>query len=341
MLNTVYRLVAPRRFEAEFTDLSVNDNIVFVRPTHLSICAADQRYYQGKRDPNILKKKLPMSLIHEGVGDVIFDLKGEFEIGQSVAMVPNTPVENDPIIAENYLRSSKFRASGFDGFMQDIVAIERNRIVCLPDDIDKNVAAFTELVSVTYHTINRFIEKSNSRRNTIGIWGDGNLGFITALVLKKRLPKAKVLVFGIDEVKLSDFVFVDQIYDVTEVPEDLLVDHAFECVGGPASASAIDQIIDHINPEGSIGLMGVSEERVPVNSRMILEKGLTLFGSSRSGVEDFRDTIEFYKENEDVPEYLKNIIDDIIEIRSMNDIIHAFESDIGKKGGKTVMVWKK
>ena len=30
-------------------------------------------------------------------------------------MIPNTPVEKDDIIAENYLRSSKFRASGFDG----------------------------------------------------------------------------------------------------------------------------------------------------------------------------------------------------------------------------------
>jgi ribitol-5-phosphate 2-dehydrogenase len=39
----------------------------------MSICAADQRYYTGSRDENVLSKKLPMSLIHEGVGEVVFN----------------------------------------------------------------------------------------------------------------------------------------------------------------------------------------------------------------------------------------------------------------------------
>ena len=49
MLNAVYRLVAPRRFEVEFTDIDLTAGNVIVRPTYLSICNADQRYYQGKR----------------------------------------------------------------------------------------------------------------------------------------------------------------------------------------------------------------------------------------------------------------------------------------------------
>lgn len=67
-----------------------------------------------------------------------------------------------------------------------------------------------------------------------------------------------------------------------------MVDHAFECVGGIKSEDAIEQIIDHINPEGCISLMGVSEEPVDVNTRMVLEKGLTLLGNSRSGYEDLK-----------------------------------------------------
>lgn len=47
MLNTVYRLVAPRRFEVAFNDIDLNSDKVVVRPTHLSICHADQRYYQN------------------------------------------------------------------------------------------------------------------------------------------------------------------------------------------------------------------------------------------------------------------------------------------------------
>ena len=150
MLNTVYRLVAPRRFEVAFNDIDLNSDDVIVRPTHLSICNADQRYYQGSRPAEILAKKLPMALIHEGIGDVIYDRTGEFKRGELVVMIPNTPEEKDDIVAENYLRSSKFRASGFDGFMQDNVAMRRDRLVRLPQDIDRTVAAFTEIVTVPY-----------------------------------------------------------------------------------------------------------------------------------------------------------------------------------------------
>ena len=82
MLNTVYRLVAPRRFEVAFNDIDLNSDKVVVRPTHLSICHADQRYYQGLRDAEILRKKLPMALIHEAIGEVVRDPSGIFKTGE-------------------------------------------------------------------------------------------------------------------------------------------------------------------------------------------------------------------------------------------------------------------
>ena len=341
MLNTVYRLVAPRQFEAEFTDIDLNSGSVIVRPAYLSICNADQRYYQGKRNAKVLKEKLPMALIHEAVGDVVFDPEGEYKPGDTVVMVPNTPVENDEIVAENYLRSSKFRSSGYDGFMQDVVAMRRDRLIALPDGIDKAVAAFTEFVSVAYHTINRFDAKAHKRRNTVGFWGDGNLSYVTSLLFKKRFPGTKVLIFGVHESKMRDFTFADGTYNVADLPEDLMVDHAFECIGGQASGTGINQIIDHINPEGTISILGVSEEPVPILTRMMLEKGITVFGSSRSGAQDFRDVIAMYGEHPEIVEYLQDIVNQVIHVHSIEDMTRAFDEDIRKTGGKTVMVWDK
>ena len=341
MLNTVYRLVGPRQFEAEFTDISVKDDCVIVRPTHLSICNADQRYYQGKRDPKVLKKKLPMALIHEGIGDVLYDSEGQYAPGDSVVMVPNTPFESDDIIAENYLRSSKFRASGYDGFMQDLIDIRRDRIVRLPDNINKEVAAFTEFVSVAYHAIDRFTQKSHKRRNSIGIWGDGNLAYCTALLFKKRFPQSEIYIFGKHEIKMEDFVFADKVFNVADIPDDLRIDHAFECIGGSASGTGINQIIDYINPEGTISILGVSEDPVPVNTRMVLEKGITIYGSSRSSIQNFKDTIDFYEEHPEVIEYLEKIINQVVPVYSLSDMRKAFDIDIHKAGGKTVMLWKK
>lgn len=340
MINTVYRLSAPRRFEIAFEDIELFGKNAVVRPTHLSICNADMRYYLGTRDAKVLAEKLPMALIHEGAGEVVFDPTGTFKSGDKVVMVPNLACEEDEVIAENYLRSSKFCGSTMDGFLQEYVEISPKRLVALPENINMNVAAFTEIVSVTVHTISRFDKIAHKRRNTIGVWGDGNLGYITSLFLKKQFPQSKIIVFGTTFEKLSDFTFADETYVVSNVPEGVQIDHAFECVGSNGSPIAIEQIISLIRPEGTISIMGVSEYPVPINTRMILEKGLRMFGSSRSGVADFKKTVEMYKTNPEIIDYLGNLISSVNTVRTVADIKNAFEKDTRKAFGKTIMKWE-
>lgn len=340
MINTVYRLSAPRRFEIAFEDIELFGQNAVVRPTHLSICNADMRYYLGTRDAKVLAEKLPMALIHEGAGEVVFDPTGTFKSGDKVVMVPNLACEEDEVIAENYLRSSKFCGSTMDGFLQEYVEISPKRLVALPENINMNVAAFTEIVSVSVHAISRFDKIAHKRRNTIGVWGDGNLGYITSLFLKKQFPQSKIIVFGTTFEKLSDFTFADETYVVSNVPEGVQIDHAFECVGSNGSPIAIEQIISLIRPEGTISIMGVSEYPVPINTRMILEKGLRMFGSSRSGVADFKKTVEMYKTNPEIIDYLGNLISSFNTVRTVADIKNAFEKDTRKAFGKTIMKWE-
>ena len=340
MINQVYRLVSPRQFEITYKDKSIISDQVVVRPTHLSICAADQRYYTGTRGKEAMRQKLPMSLIHEGVGEVVFDPTNTFEIGTYVVMVPNIPTESDKVIAENYLRSSKFRSSGFDGFMQDYVFLGVDRLVELPQDIDLDVAAFTELVTITTHALSRFDLRAHDRRDTFGVWGDGNLGFITCLFLKKLYPNSKVIIFGKTDYKMNHFSFVDDAIKIDAIPEDLKIDHGIECAGGRGSQYAINQIIDVINPEGSISLLGVSEYPVEINTRMVLEKGLTLIGSRRSGTIDFKNTVDIYNEHQDVVEYLSTLVGNVHDVETIDHITESFESDLSSSWGKTVMRWK-
>ena len=339
MNNRIYSLVAPKTIKIVDSKVTESDEII-VRPAFLSICHADQRYYQGARSAEVLAKKLPMALIHEGIGKVIYDPEDEFARDQFVVMIPNTPYETDDIIAENYLRTSKFRASGIDGFMQDLVSIRRDRVVALPDNINRDVASFTEICSVAFHTINRFDRIAHERRNTIGIWGEGNLGFITSLLLKYLMPESKLIIFGVNKQKMKEFTFVDDAYNINEIPEDIHVDHAFECVGSVNSGNAINQIIDPvIHPEGTIAIMGVSENPVPINTRMVLEKGLRIFGSSRSGRKDFTGLLALYQEHPEIPEMMKKVIGDIINVKTVDDMHTAFKIDLENGSRKTVMRW--
>lgn len=339
MINQVYRLVSPRQFEVAYIDESLQFNGVVVRPTHLSICPADQRYYTGSRKRAVLSAKLPMALIHEGIGLVKFDASGQFPVGTSVVMIPNTPVERDEVIAENYLRSSKFRSSGYDGFMQDYVFLPHHRVVPLYSGINLNVAAFLELISVGMHAIRRLETKAHARRETFGVWGDGSLGYITALLLTRRFPQSRVIVFGKSEQKLNRFSFASATYPIDKIPDTVSVDHAVECAGGVGSPMAINQIIEKIRPEGYVSILSVSEYPVEVNTRMVLEKGLTVVGSSRSGRIDFVETVRFLQEHPEISEYLQTLIGTVREVHTMSDVRESFEQDLATGWGKTVMRW--
>lgn len=340
MINQVYRLVSARQFEMSYKERSLYGDEVVVRPTYLSICMADQRYYTGRRGEDAMQKKLPMALIHEGIGEVAFDPYNILPIGTRVVMVPNLPMEEDEFVAENYRRSSQFRSSGSDGFMQDYVFLKHDRLVVLPDWLDPKVGAFTELVTITAHALARFEDKAVKRRGSFGVWGDGNLGYITCLLLKFLYPDCKVTIFGKTQYKLEQFSFVDEAIFINDIPANYEIDHGIECAGGKGSQYAINQMIDIIKPEGTICILGVSEYPVEINTRMVLEKGLTLIGSSRSGAVDFQRTIDLYCQFPEIPRYLARLVGNVTEIQSVHDIILAFEEDLSRPWGKSVLVWK-
>lgn len=335
MINYVYQLTSPRIISIKYEDLDLKNRVV-VRPVYMALCHADQRYYTGNRDKKVLKQKLPMALIHECCGEVVIDETGKFKKGQKVVLIPNVPGNTQSEIYENYSEGAKFLSSGYDGFMREYVALENDRIVPF-EKIPMEIATITEFVSVGVHAVERLKKISHSNREKIGIWGDGSLSFITANVLKKEFPNSEVIVFGKNRDKLSLFSFVEKTILIDEIPKECKIDHAFECVGGDGSFYAIDDIIKLIKPQGSIILMGVSENKVAINTRDILEKGLTIIGSSRSGYNDFVKAIEIMKD-EKIQRRLKLIIENFGEVKKIDDIHNVFNFDLNTSF-KTVFKW--
>ena len=131
----------------------------------------------------------------------------------------------------------------------------------------------------------------------------------------------------------------DETHLVSEKQKEMSLDHCFECVGGNGATGAIDQMIRMIRPEGTMSLSGVSEDPVPINTRMVLEKGLRVFGTSRSSREDFVGLMELYREHPRLLEYLGKLVGAVINVRDVSDITAAFETDMHKMMGKTIMVW--
>lgn len=357
MLSCVYRLTAPGVFQEFREEVGFLQDKVLVCPTHLSICHADQRYYQGLRPKEILKSRLPMSLIHEAAGMILYDPKGDWKPGQKAVFIPNQPrnekkewkkTKSEWVIEENYQPEARFCGSSTDGFLREILTLSRDRILPLPDKVPLEIGAFTEMVSVAFHSIRRIkLDKEREKRGTalsISVWGDGNLAYLTGLLLKYLYPAMRLDVFGVNQEKLEYFTFADKTHHIDRITGKEYekgeegFHFAFECVGGEASGTVIGEIIKKMNPEGRIALLGVSEYAVPIDTRTVLEKGLTLIGNSRSGREDFENVIRLYEEQEGIIEALLPLVGEMLYVSSVKELSEAFERDESRRWGKTILV---
>jgi ribitol-5-phosphate 2-dehydrogenase len=327
-----------KRVEMVQREVLFPDDGVLVRPEYMAICAADQRYYLGKRSRQVLKRKLPLALIHEATGTVLYDFKNKLLAGSKAALIPLQPAGEPAAVRENYRPGSRFLSSDRDGFMQDIVALPRDRIIPLADDYSV-VYVFSELVSVALNAIDSLERICPAPSPSLGVWGDGSMGYVVSLVIHCLYPHAEIYVFGKTEMKLQRFSFVSKTFLVSNIPGQLQIDHCFECVGNIDSETAIAQIIDLISPQGCVCLLGVSEDSISINTRAILEKGLRLIGNNRSDSGNFQRAVALIRDNELCARYLQTLISEIIEINSETDIGLAFERDV-LNDFKTVLCWK-
>ena len=97
-------------------------------------------------------------------------------------------------------------------------------------------------------------------------------------------------------------------------------------------------MIDHIRPQGTLILMGVSERPVPLYTRDVLEKGMSLLGCSRSGMDDFQTAAQLMRRPE-IAKRLKQIIYVDEPVRSIKDIKRVFATDV-QTPFKTVFKWE-
>lgn len=343
MFAKSYKITEPKRFEIFVEDIQNKD--VLVKPEYLAVCKADIRYYLGNRSLSVLKRKFPMSLIHEATGVVVRDKHGKFKEGQRVVMLPCRKAECDgtkcqqcvrdnPHLLDNYCPESKFCSSNYDGFSKELMDISDEYLLPIPDEVGAE-AVFSELLSVGCCALRRAgLSKENAPEN-IAIWGDGIMGYVIALVAKYSLD-CEVNVIGLDKEKLAMFDFANTYFsnDIDALPRMTV---AIEAVGGNASGIAANQAIDKLYSGGKLILCGVANDNIPLNTRMVLEHGLSIRGTTRSIRCDFEQALELLK-NKDFRERAKRLLISAVDVKNIKDYYAVFEKESKSTAlGKNIM----
>ncbi|WP_069201784.1 alcohol dehydrogenase catalytic domain-containing protein [Bacillus niameyensis] len=344
--SKAFRLVKPGEFVESVIQHELKSGEVVVMTTLASICHADLRYYTGQRRKEALKEKLPMALFHEGIGKITRSNDKSISVGQNVVIVPTIPGRlrflqstTNRVVDDNYSKDGAFLGSGYDGIAQSQLIMPAENVIPIPEDVPDRIALLAELNSVSLHAL-EYVSGSLDQ-GKVAVFGDGPVGFLTAAILSHmyKIPKNQLLVFGAIPDKLTQFDFATTylVHDFNFKDYEGVVT-VVECTGGRFSESAINQAIELIEPQGKIVLMGVSEDRVPINTRDILEKGITLFGSSRSTAKDFAMLMDAFR-NKDYQLSLKKLLpehDDVV--RNVEDLKNVMDKTAEHKGWKKTVI---
>lgn len=350
--SKLYRLTEPGVFKRVEISKPLGSEEVVVEPTQGSICNADLRYFSGQRRQESLREKLPMALIHEGIGRIVNSNNVQLPTGTRVVIVPNIPGyllqgkradECCPICqkenGQNYCEHGRFLGSGYDGITQSKLVMPSACVVPIPHEVPDEIAVLSELCTVSYQAL---LGVSNKlKQSKVAVFGDGPVGYVTATMIRYlyNLQENQLTVFGADHEKLKNFDFATccnvQDYDFSKKP---LYDIAIDCTGGKFSKYAINQAIDILNPLGEIILMGVSEEKVAINTRDVLEKGITLRGSSRSSYADYPPVLEAMKSLPYQKALEKLLPKEKSEIRSIDDLNKVMKHVLEKRGWKKTIL---
>ncbi|MGM9874159.1 MAG: alcohol dehydrogenase catalytic domain-containing protein [Bacilli bacterium] len=346
MFTNIYKVTSPGVIE-EFVDTVDIENKVVVKIDTMAICKADIRYYKGDRDPFVLEHKYPLAPIHEAVGVVIKDPTNTFKSGDKVILVPNSIEFDEEIkkeknrrmlrkdLGENYCQNAIFRSSNADGFLRQYYSCEPSQLVKYDDSVESKYAVFSELLSVSNAAIRRI---DFSSVNKLAIFGDGIMGYMTYVMIISSHPEVDLTVFGTNKDKLALFKKAKTF--LTNEFNGEQFDTLIECVGGAFQENVIDSMISFSIVGADLILMGVSENKVKINTRKILEKGLSLKGVTRSSKEDFVLVSEFLNKSEFV-DLLKPLVISINQINNLNDIYNCFTKEIDNKTvvGKNLLIW--
>lgn len=315
---------------------------VLLKPLVTGICGSDILYFKGQKDPEKLKKRLPLILLHEGVAQIA-------GTSRKVIVIPLNPCGRCYACKfgyENLCTDAKFMASTGPGMARSPFLYPQKLTISLPANIAPEIGALTEPIGIGYRAV---LESGIKTTGKVAVIGDGPVAYFTALMIsyQGKIPKSRLYVLGIVSEKLKLFSKFSKTVNTMTVRgkgefNKLVgeIDYVFEAAGGSAMEITVAQALELLKPRGTLTLVGLSDKKIPVKIIDIVNKGLIIKGSSRCKISDYKKIISFMRDRKF--QYLvKNIINPRkFYMKSRRDLIDAFNfAGDNSNSGRTLIFW--
>ena len=264
-----------------------------LRVRRVGICGTDLHIFQGHLDHRVPKGGV---IGHETFGEVV-------EAPGTTGFASGDRVVVEPVVCCGACRACRMGASylcyqlkvlGVDlpGGMREYWAVSASRLLRVPDSISDDHAALIEPLAVAVHDVKRADVK---RGDAVLVFGGGPIGTLIALVARHRgarVAVAEVNPFRLDILEAFGLERVGPGTDVVKWTDQWTdgtgVDVAFEVTGNPLAARAV---ADVVRVWGTVSIVAIHAEPVPVNLYQMFARELVMHGSRLYARADWEEAI--------------------------------------------------
>ena len=252
-----------------------------LRVRRVGICGTDLHIYQGHLDHRVPRGGI---IGHETFGEVVAAPDGS-------GFSPGDRVVVEPVRFCGTCRACRMGATylcydlkvlGVDlpGGMQEYWSVPAARLLRVPDTIGDDHAPLIEPLAVATHDVGRAEVKAG---DAVVVFGGGPIGTLIALVSRHRGARVKVVEINPHRLAmLQDLGLetlgpeVDAIAAVNDWTDGTGADVSFEVSGSPDAARLV---ADVVRVWGTVNIIAIHAEPVPVNLYSMFARELTMLGS--------------------------------------------------------------
>lgn len=302
-----------------------------LRMRRVGICGTDLHIYQGHLDHRVPKRGI---IGHETFGEVVEAPGGEFRSGDRVVVEPLWMCGECRAcqMGASYL-CYRLRVLGVDvpGGMQEYWAVPTARLLRVPESLGDDEAAVIEPLAVATHDVRRAGVDADDR---VMVFGGGPIGALIAMVCRQR--GARVVVAEINPHRIEILrglgletldPGVDPITFANDWTGGTGVDVAFEVTGHHAAVRAVTDVV---RVWGTVSVVAIHAEPMPVNLYQMFSRELTMHGSRLYAREDWVEAIRLAGSGV-VP--LKPLVSRRVPLEALGDAM-----ELALKGGAVMKV---
>jgi (R,R)-butanediol dehydrogenase/meso-butanediol dehydrogenase/diacetyl reductase len=260
---------------------SASSDEALLRVLRVGICGTDLHIFQGHLDTRVPRGGI---IGHETFAEVV-----EAPAGDGVKAGDRVVVE--PVRFCGTCRACRIGATyicynlkvlGVDlpGGMQEYWPVPVDRLLKVPDTLIDNHAALVEPLAVATHDVTRAGVRTG---DAVLVFGGGPIGCLIGLVCRHRgarVAVAEINSFRVDMLRRLGLEVVgpgvDPVRFATEWTDGDGVDVAFEVTGHPAAVKAITEVV---RVWGTISIVAIHSEPMPVNLHRFFARELSVHGS--------------------------------------------------------------